>query len=230
MTDASTRKSSAIALWLLLPAPTVAVLMALYLMPGTVIGQGVWSLSKLWILVVPLAYLLLIEKNKPSWSPPRHGGLTMGTLTGVAIFVAILAAYFLFGHRWIDQEYVSQLAIEVGISSPWILLAGAVYWSTVNAVLEEYVWRWWVFRRFEDFTPAAVAVALSALAFTLHHVCVLAYYFDWRVTVIGSVGVCVGGLTWSWLYARYRSIWPAYISHAFADVAIMIIAYRVIFG
>jgi len=225
-----TRRASAIALLVLLPAPTVGVLFALYLMPGTAIGQAVWSLSKLWLLAVPLAYLLLIERGRPSWSPPKHGGLLVGTLTGVVIFAAIIGAYYTFGYRWIDAEKVGALAKEAGIASPLILLAGAVYWSTVNAALEEYVWRWFVFRRFEDFTPTRVAILLAALAFTFHHLLVLANYFDWRITVLGSVGVGVGGLTWSWLYARYRSVWPAYISHAFADVAIMIVAYQLIFG
>jgi len=229
------KRYSVIALALLLPAPTIAVVMALYVMPGTLVGQGVWSLSKLWVLVIPLVWLLRVDREWPSllpwrWSPMKAGGMLMANLTGGGIFITILAAYYMVGHRWIDPDRVSELAIEAGIRTPLILLIGAVYWSTINALLEEYVWRWFVFRRFEAFAPTAVAVVLSALAFTFHHVFVLATYFDWRVTLLGSVGVCSGGLIWSWLYARYRSVWPAYVSHAWADVAIMIIAYLLIFG
>jgi hypothetical protein len=48
--------------------------------------------------------------------------------------------------------------------------------------------------------------------------------------VLGSCGVFLGGAAWSWLYLRYRSIWPGYVSHAIADAAIFIIGYRLIFG
>jgi hypothetical protein len=38
-------------------------------------------------------------------------------------------------------------AAGVGLDSRAIYLAGAVYWCTVNSILEEYVWRWFVFGR-----------------------------------------------------------------------------------
>jgi len=37
-------------------------------------------------------------------------------------------------------------------------------------------------------------------------------------------------MTWSWLYMRYRSIGPCWVSHAIADVPIFVIGYRLIFG
>ena len=66
--------------------------------------------------------------------------------------------------------------------------------------------------------------------FTAHHVIVLVAQFDWPIALLGSLGVFIGGATWSWLYLRYRSIWPGYVSHAIADAAIFIIGYRLIFG
>jgi membrane protease YdiL (CAAX protease family) len=48
--------------------------------------------------------------------------------------------------------------------------------------------------------------------------------------LLGSLGVFIGGAVWSWLYLRYRSVWPCYLSHALADAAIFIIGYRLIFG
>jgi membrane protease YdiL (CAAX protease family) len=73
-------------------------------------------------------------------------------------------------------------------------------------------------------------VVAAALAFTAHHVIALAAQFNWGVTLLGSLGVFSGGAAWSWLYLRYRSIWPGYISHAMVDVAIFVIGYGLIFG
>ena len=48
----------------------------------------------------------------------------------------------------------------------------------------------------------------SFYAFTLHHIIALWDIFspNWRIIVLGSVGVCIGGMTWSWIYIRYRNI------------------------
>jgi len=77
--------------------------------------------------------------------------------------------------------------------------------------MEEYVWRWFVFRKFEVLLGGQLAVPAAALAFTAHHVIVLAAQFDWADRPLGSCGVFIGGAAWSWLYLRYRSIWPGYV-------------------
>jgi membrane protease YdiL (CAAX protease family) len=103
-------------------------------------------------------------------------------------------------------------------------------WITLNSLMEEYVWRWFVFRKFEVLLGGKLAVPATALAFTAHHVIVLAAQFDWPIALLGSCGVFIGGTVWSWLYLRYRSIWPGYVSHAIADAAIFIIGYTLIFN
>jgi hypothetical protein len=105
-----------------------------------------------------------------------------------------------------------------------------VYLSTINALLEEYVWRWFVFRRCEDLAGGWPAAVLAGLFFTVHHVFALRAQFGWNVTVLGSVGVFAGGVIWSWCYLRYRSIWPGYISHVLADVAFLVIGGLILFG
>ena len=72
--------------------------------------------------------------------------------------------------------------------------------------------------------------AASAIGFTAHHVIALAAQFNWIVTVFASMGVFIGGATWSWLYKRYRSVWPGYVSHAIADIPIFVIGWQLIFG
>ena len=102
--------------------------------------------------------------------------------------------------------------------------------ATINSILEEYLWRWFVVTRCEVLMPRLAAVVLSGLLFTLHHIIALDVYFDWRVVVLGSLGVFIGGATWSWLYIRYRNIWAAYVSHVFADVIIFAIGWKLLFG
>jgi membrane protease YdiL (CAAX protease family) len=98
-----------------------------------------------------------------------------------------------------------------------------------NSLLEEYVWRWFVFRRCEDLLAGWLAVLASGLFFTLHHAVLLAVEFDWKVATLSSAGVFAGGAIWSFHYLRYRSVWPGYLSHAIVDVTILAIGYHILF-
>ena len=151
-------------------------------------------------------------------------------MTGSLIFVFIGAAYWFLGRPWIDADQMRQRAFDVGFGKPLIYFGFAIYICTINSLLEEYVWRWFVFTRCERIMPRYVAVVASGLFFTLHHIISLDYYFDWRVTTLACVGIFIGGATWSWLYLTYRNIWAAFVSHVFADVVIFAIGWELIFG
>lgn len=223
------RRRAMIALLLLVPVPSIGTLVGMVVAPGP-IGEVVFALSKLYIVLFPLLWLVLVEKTKPTIPRPSRSGMLMACVTGSVIFNLIAVGYWLIGRHWIDPAFVRDKAFEVGLETVTIYILGAIYWCTINSVLEEYVWRWFVFTRCEALMPRWWAVIASGLLFTVHHVIALAVYFDWRVTVLASAGVFVGGATWSWLYLKYRNIWAAYVSHVFADVIIFIIGYHLIFG
>jgi membrane protease YdiL (CAAX protease family) len=217
------------ALLLLVPVPSIATWLGMAGAEGTALGNTVFALGKIWILLLPVAWVTFVERQKPRIPLPAARGMRAACLTGSAIVVAIASAYWLLGRHWIDAGLVREQAHEVGLTTPTRYVLGAIYWCTINSILEEYVWRWFVATRCEVLVPRIAAVVLSGLFFTLHHIVALAVYFDWRVTVLGSVGVFIGGATWSWLYIRYRNIWAAYVSHVFADVIIFAIGYKLIF-
>ncbi len=206
---------------------------------GTTLGKTAFFLSKVWVLLLPVAWLLLVERRRPSIPRPSSRGMAAACATGAAIVVAILTAYWFLGSR-LDRVSMRETAHAVGLETSVIYLLGALYWCTVNSILEEYVWRWFVFTRLEVLMPRLLAVAACGLAFTLHHIIALKIYFpeakvpllyfDWPIWVLASLGVFLGGATWSWLYLRYRNIWAAYVSHVFADVVIFAIGWRIIFG
>ncbi|MEX0774927.1 MAG: CPBP family intramembrane glutamic endopeptidase [Phycisphaeraceae bacterium] len=226
--SAAGRRRAILALLLLVPAASVGTFIAMVAAPGP-IGQAVFLVAKAWLLLFPVVWLMAMDRVRPTLPRPSRRGMTAALATGVAIFLAIFAGYGLVGAAWIDPELMRRKAMAVGLTTPAIYLAGAVYWCTVNSILEEYVWRWFVFIRLELLLPRAAAVLASGLLFTLHHIIALSVYFDWRITLLASLGVLVGGTTWSWLYLRYRNLYAAYVSHVFADIAIFILGYWLIF-
>ena len=230
MNDRSQRIKAILVLLLLVPVPSIGTGCALILLKGQPVGQTIFTVAKFWILLLPLLWLLLVDRGRISWSRPAHGGFVTSIIWGVAIAAVIFAAYWLIGRLLINQQDMRKIAVEVGLDDRTKYLLLCVYWICVNSLLEEYVWRWFVFDKCRVLMPSIAAVFASALFFTLHHIVALGAYFDWRVTVLASLGVFIGGAVWSGLYLKYRSIWPPFVSHAIADVPVFVIGYLLIFG
>lgn len=197
--------------------------------PGPV-GKTLFSAAKVWLLVFPAVWYLVVEKGRPSWSPPNRRGLVVGALSGIALAAAIVAGAWLVGVRDMDLTLLRLRVQEMGLNSVVPYLAGAAGWTFVNSLMEEYVYRWFIYRQCETLIRGSVAVVASAAIFTVHHVIAVSQYLDPWLTILASAGVFAGGAVWSVLYLRYRSIWPCWISHVFADMAVFGIGWWLLFG
>ena len=219
------------ALLLLLPVPSLGDWFAMIWQPtrGTMIGWAMYALSKIWVIAIPALWLLFVEKGRLSLSPVRRGGLIVGALVGVAMAVAIIATYFIAGHL-IDFEAMRHANAANGLTSPLRYVLLVVPLALVNSLMEEYVWRWFVFRKCETLIGGVPAVFVSGLLFAGHHVVALAAQTNWHIVLLGSIGVFLAGTIWSWCYLRYRSIWPGYVSHIVADLGVYIVGWIVLFG
>jgi hypothetical protein len=229
MIETRSRTNALTALLLLVSAACLGRVMALYV-PG-LIGRIAFSLCQVGLLVLPLAWFFGVDRAKLSTSLPKRREVLTGTVLGLLMFGIILGAYWLFGQHWIDVRDVRAKAQQVGISSPTIFLIGALYWTLINSLFEEYIWRWFGMSKCEVLIPAKGAVLLSGLLFTLHHIInLVAYTPNWLVVVLASLGVFLAGAIWSWCYLIYHSIWPSYFSHILADFAIAIVSWQLLFS
>ena len=224
------KRRALLALVLLVPVPSFGTWMGMVAAEGPV-GQTLFVASKVWILLLPVMWIMLMDRQRPRVPRPAARGMPAAVATGSVIFVAIAVGYWWLGRQRIDVELMREQIHANGLTTPLLYLLGALYWCTVNSILEEYVWRWFVVTRCEVLMPRLAAVILSGLLFTAHHVIALndLFFYDWQLTALGSVGVFIGGTTWSWLYLRYRNIWAAYVSHVFADVIIFAIGWKLLF-
>ena len=229
MSDSITRRHALLALLLIAPIPSLGVIMAMVVAPGPA-GKTIFAVAKVWLLAFPAAWYLLAEKGKPSWSLPQRGGLAVGAASGAALAGIIVVGARLFGVQYMDLAPLRTEMQEMGLQTALPYLAGAAGWTFVNSLMEEYVYRWFIFRQCEELMTGATAVIVSAAIFTAHHVIATSRYLDPLLTFLASVGVFVGGCAWSWLYLRYRSIWPCWISHVLADIAVFGIGWWLLFG
>jgi len=224
----TTQRHALFALALLVPAASIGKTMAMWIAPGA-LGKSVYFLCKVWLLLLPLAWLRYVDREPFSISPMRRGGLGVGALTGIAITAIILGGFWLLG-REIDPAPLRGLAQTNRFDSLPTYLLFAAYLTLVNSLLEEYVWRWFVYRNCEKLMPSGIAVIASAAFFTIHHVVALKSYLTWGPTLLASAGVFIGGALWSVLYWRYRSVWPGFVSHAIIDAGVFIGGWVLLFG
>ena len=222
------RWKALLALALLVPAPSIGTAAALYWWPGDA-GKVFYGFCKIVLLVLPVVWFLYLERGKLSLSPVKKGGLLVGLFSGLVIAAAILGFYALVGKNLIDAQVFRDSLYKIGFDSKALFIGTAIYVVVINAALEEYVWRWFVFRQCEKLMPGLLAIFVSALLFTIHHIVALRSYVDWDVTLICCAGLLFGATAWSALYWRYRSVWPGYISHIFADIAVYIIGWQILF-
>jgi membrane protease YdiL (CAAX protease family) len=217
------------ALILLLPVPSLGVWAGMIAWPDQTLGKVLFFLAKVWLLALPLAWHLIVEKRRISWSRPVQGGFGVAIGLAAAISVFIVAAYMTVGKLLIDAKAIQAMGVDTGLSQRSTYLMGALYWVTVNSVLEEYVWRWFVVEKLEDFLGSKTAIVCSALGFTLHHIVAMQIFLSPMVVALAAIGVFIGGAVWSWCFVRYRSIWPCYVSHAIVDVAVFGVGYHLLF-
>lgn len=228
-------KSSAfLALLFLVPVPTLGLLSALYfpLTAGHLSGQIIFFIAKIWLLLFPLFWVLFHDKWDFKIPRPSTRGFSLAILTGVSISVFIALVYYLYFKSVLDLDFLSEKVLEAGLNSKFVYILMAIYWSTINSLLEEYVWRWFVFKKcrvlFNGFYW--LPILASGFFFSIHHFFALYTYIpNLYISLLASLGVLIGGVTWSWLYLRSKNIYAAYLSHFLVDVIIFWIGYEIIF-
>mgnify|MGYP001346844684 FL=1 len=223
------RKRALIALLLVGLAPTVSIFIS-FGTDGGIISQIAYVLSKLWLVVVPLIWYLKIDKGQLSLSKPKQGGYSVAVGLGSGMSALILLTWFMLGDK-IDGSLLRDAVEPVGLLDVRLYIGGVIYWTVLNSLLEEYVFRWFLVVKSEALVgTGAPAILLSAFIFVIHHTFALLFFgFPWWANLLASVSLFIGGAIFSWLYIRYRSVWMPYIAHAICDIAVFSIGAMIIF-
>jgi membrane protease YdiL (CAAX protease family) len=198
--------------------------------------QTAYALGKVAQFAWPVLCVWYLERRFPWPAPVRARGLLLGL--GIGLLVAGVMLWLYYGmlhdssllHRASDRLH--QKLAEFGLTSRGRFILFAVFLCGLHSLLEEYYWRWFVFGRLRRLIPFTPALLLSSLAFMAHHVIVLSVYLPDRFYSAAlplSLGVAGGGAIWAWLYDYTGSIYPSWIGHLFADAAIFLVGYDLLF-
>lgn len=190
-----------------------------------------YSVTKLFTVAWPLIAWFLILRNRspalPSWRQ-NLSALPMGVVTGLLIGMTIL---FVTTGPLREVVVASAPAVRAkaqlfGVVGHYWLFAAAI--SIVHSLIEEYYWRWFVYGRLAVLIPDAAAHLVAGAAFALHHIVIAKVYFGLGWGVLLGSSTMIGGIIWSLLYAKQRTLAGAWLSHALVDMSLMWCGYRLL--
>jgi membrane protease YdiL (CAAX protease family) len=129
----------------------------------------------------------------------RRGVLVTMALTGLVVLT------FLWIGATIGYEGAGWPGVRARILHPYIPTAVLLYlpWALIQQILFQFYLLGRVRMLFASFHPFALS-ALNGLIFGLVHAT------DISIVLLATLG----GAFWSWLYLRYRLLWPLTVSHA----------------
>ena len=117
------RRSARIALALLVPVPSIGILIALHGPTeaggaASRVAQAGWVASKLWILLLPALWHRFVDGQRLRLPAPRRAGMLAACVIG-GLFVAVIAAAFaVVGERWIDLATARDRIAASGLDRP----------------------------------------------------------------------------------------------------------------
>jgi uncharacterized protein len=230
----SIKHRSILALLLMVPATSIGAMMATWIAPGAV-GQTIALLTGVWMVLLPSFWyrwgdrsLGTIVKPLP-FNRPNRSTWIAGIALGLVMFGLILGGYGWVGRHWLNVADIRSRIQAMGLNIPLMVYGFGTFQTLVNSYIEEYVWRWFVDHHCRVLWPQRWAIAISAGFFTIHHVILmLAYCDDLWLVLVGSIAVFIAGVIWSICRQTYRSLWPSYLSHLAADLALQIVSWHIL--
>jgi len=106
-------------------------------------------------------------------------------------------------------------------------IAASVYLVVVNAFLEEYFFRGFIFFNLEN---KKFTYIFSSSAFSIYHISNFKNWFSTDLLVfLPLAGLFLSGLLFNYLDEKSGDIYNSYIPHFFADLAIVIIGFFIIY-
>ncbi|MFT7643676.1 MAG: membrane protease YdiL (CAAX protease family), partial [Pirellulaceae bacterium] len=163
--------------------PTVLTAGYFILFAGSDLQQAVYGVGKVIQFGFPAAWAYFALREKVTWPRWNSRGVTTGLAFGAAILLVMMVLYnFVLAPAGVfDQANEKILAKigEMGVATTWKFIALGTFYALVHSLMEEYYWRWFVFRQLRELMNAKWAIFISSVGFMSHHVILLSVFFGW---------------------------------------------------
>lgn len=231
------RMEKTVPIWIaLVPAlivPFIASLFYFVFLSEHPSAQVIYAATKIFTIVWPVLSLFFIIRDPfPKIRIlSRENGRAV--VPGIVSGLIIVLFMFLIMKTPIGDTIVAGggkmqvKAEELGVLEYYWLFA--IFLSLIHSLIEEYYWRWFVFGSLRRIIPGFLPHLIAGISFAAHHVVIGAQFFSLFLGILLGIVVCAGGVLWSMMYERQKTILGAWISHMIVDLGIMYIGYRLLF-
>ncbi len=143
---------------------------------------------------------------------------------GLGVYLLIQAGYFIL-KGFIDLDNIAMnLENNLNVNRDNFLFV-SLYISFINSLLEELFFRGFGFITLGRFLSKRYTYIISALAFSIYHVSILANWFNIIIYALFITGLFVTGLFFNRLNDGYNNIFNSWIVHMCANFSINTIGF-----
>lgn len=198
-----------------------------------VIQPGYWVKSGIKLvlfLIMPLLFSCF-DKNvalTPLFKIDKKlfGG---AAAVGGGVFAVILGGYFALRGVFDFSGIVTSLTSGAGVGRHNFVFV-AIYIAIVNSFLEEFFFRGFAFLTLKRGVSRPFAYFFSAAAFSLYHVAMMIGWFGFGLWLLVMAGLVVGGIIFNYFNERSATIYPSWLIHMCANLAINTVGIILIYG
>ncbi len=188
------------------------------------------TIAKLVLFVaIPYLYLKLVKKStvKDSLNLGRFETSTLkqGLILGLASFVIIIAAYFVF-RGYIDFNGIAQELQSKSKITPSNFILVGLYITFGNSFLEEFFFRGFIFLNLYNEGAKKLAYLYSSVLFGVYHIAIFKTWFDPLLIALALFGLISVGIIFDWLDTKTENFMNSWLVHILADSAIIIIGLK----
>ena len=179
-------------------------------------------------VIVPISLIVVRkETSMLRFFKPNRKTLLPMLAFGVLMYAFIIGAYFLLG-KYFDLSGITSSLDEIGVTKNNFIFV-ALYIAVCNSFLEEFIFRGFGFIGLTDKIGEKWSCIFSAICFALYHITMMIGWYSIWLTALIIFALFVGGVILNLLDRKCRTIYPAWIVHIFANLAINTIG-MILFG
>lgn len=182
----------------------------------------------LFILIPVIYFIFARDRNiyiSSSSRSNRKRSLFIGLLFGLLSFAVLMVAYYYLQSLIDFKTIIIELETKLKVNPLNFLIVG-LYITLFNSFIEEFFFRGFVFLGIYKAGKPAAAYFYSSLLFALYHIMIFRNWFTLPLFLLALFGLFVVGLLYNWMDTRSRNFVNSWISHIFADAAIILIGLK----
>lgn len=179
-------------------------------------------------VIIPMSLVLIRKETKMlRFFKPNKKTLLPMLGFGVLMYGFIIGAYFLLG-KYFDLSGITSSLDDIGVTKQNFIFV-ALYIAVCNSFLEEFIFRGFGFIGLSEKLGAKWACIFSAICFALYHITMMIGWYSIWLTALIIFALFVGGAILNILDSKCKTVYPAWIVHIFANLAINTIG-MILFG